>query len=56
MIMPKKKPELTVVKKRSGRFIVRQRGGKLVHGADKVAFLVAQGMIKLPKPKAKAEG
>ncbi len=51
--MPTKKPDLTVVKKRSGRYTVRKRGGELVHGADKVAFLVAQGLITLPKPKAK---
>jgi hypothetical protein len=51
--MVTKKPELTVIKKRSGRYAVRKRGGGLVHGADKVAFLVAQGLLTLPKPKTK---
>jgi len=48
-----KKP-YRLVKRRDGRYAVVQKGKK-VHGADKVKILVAEGLIKLPKPKAKAE-
>ncbi len=48
-----KKP-YRLIKKRSGRYAVMQKG-KYINGADKVKILVAEGLIKLPKPKAKAE-
>ncbi|MCX6130485.1 MAG: hypothetical protein NTX25_15660 [Proteobacteria bacterium] len=42
-----------VIKKRSGRFAI-MKGGKYVNGADKVAILLQEGLIKAMKPKAKA--
>ncbi len=47
-----KKP-YRLIKKRSGRYAVMSRG-KYINGADKVKILVAEGLIKLPKPKAQA--
>lgn len=43
-----------LVKKKSGRYAVVKQG-KIVNGADKVAILEAEGLIKKMKPKAKAE-
>jgi hypothetical protein len=51
--MPKKKPQLVALKKRSGRFLVRKRGGGYLNGPEKVEFLVKAGLLKAPKPKAK---
>lgn len=48
-----KKP-YKLLKKRSGRYAVMKKG-KYINGADKVKILVEEGLIKLPKPKAKAE-
>lgn len=48
-----KKP-YKLIKKRSGRYAVMKRG-KYINGADKVKILVEEGLIKLPKAKAKAE-
>ncbi|WP_141731416.1 hypothetical protein [Oligoflexus tunisiensis] len=50
----KDKKPYRLIKKRSGRYAIMQRG-KYVHGEDKVKILVAEGLIKLPRPKAKAE-
>jgi hypothetical protein len=47
-----KKP-YRLIKKKSGRYAIMNKG-KYVHGADKVKILVEEGLIKLPKPKAKA--
>lgn len=52
----KKAKGLKAVKRRNGRYAVRKRGGGLVNGADKVAFLQEAGLVKKLKPKAKAEG
>lgn len=57
--MVKKANDLKALKKRNGRFIVRQRGGKLIHGEEKTKFLQDAGLVKKLKPKAKeapAEG
>lgn len=43
-----------IVKKRSGRYTVYKKGRKLVNGDAKVAILVAEGLIKVLKPKAQA--
>ena len=51
--MVKKASDIRALKKRNGRFIVRERGGKLVHGVEKTKFLLDQGLIKKLKPKAK---
>lgn len=42
-----------IVKKRSGRYGVKLRKGGWVRGDDKVKILVAEGLVKLPTPKAK---
>ncbi len=44
-----------IIKKRSGRYTVYKKGRKRVNGEAKVAILVAEGLIKVMKPKAKAE-
>jgi len=51
--MPKKKPNLKALKKRSGRFSVRKRGGGFLNGPEKVEFLTKAGLLKTMKPKAK---
>lgn len=53
--MVKKAASQKVTKKRNGRFMVRKRGGGLVNGADKVAFLQEKGLLKKLNPKKKAE-
>ncbi len=53
--MVKKAAEFTIETKRNGRFMVRKRGGKLVNGADKVAFLQEKGKLKKLTPKKKVE-
>ncbi len=47
-----KKP-YRVVKKRSGRYMVIKKKGKYVNGEEKVKILLAEGLIKAMKPKAK---
>ena len=42
-----------LVKKKSGRYAVVSKG-KRVNGAEKVAILEKEGLIKKLKPKAKA--
>lgn len=44
-----------IVKKRSGRYGVKLKNGGWVRGDDKVQILVAEGLVKLPTPKAKEE-
>ncbi len=41
-----------LIKKKSGRYAIKKRG-KPVNGAEKVAILEAEGLIKKLKPKAK---
>ncbi len=50
----KDKKPYRLIKKRSGRYAIVQKG-KYIHGDAKVKILVAEGLIKLPRPKAKAE-
>jgi hypothetical protein len=50
----KDKKPYRLIKKRSGRYAIVQRG-QYIRGEEKVKILVAEGLIKLPKPKAKAE-
>jgi hypothetical protein len=58
--MVKKANDIRAVKKRSGRYIVRKRGGQLVHGEEKTKFLQDKGLVKKlkskPKEEAPAEG
>jgi hypothetical protein len=49
----KDKKPYRLIKKRSGRYAIMQKG-KYIRGEEKVKILVAEGLIKLPKPKAKA--
>lgn len=51
--MPKKKPNLVALKKRSGRYLVRKRGGGFINGQEKVDFLVKAGLLKVAKAKPK---
>lgn len=55
MEVVKKKDDLTIVKKRSGRYGVRKSNGQWLNGADKVAVLLAEGLITAPAPKAEPE-
>lgn len=49
----KAKKPYRLIKKKSGKYAVVQKGKK-VNGAEKVAILAAEGLIKVMKPKAKA--
>jgi hypothetical protein len=49
----KDKKPYRLIKKRSGRYAIIQKG-KYIRAEEKVKILVAEGLIKLPKPKAKA--
>jgi hypothetical protein len=49
----KDKKPYRLIKKRSGRYAIMQKG-KYIRAEEKVKILVAEGLIKLPKPKAKA--
>ncbi len=55
MEVVKKSKEFTVLKKKNGRYAVKNSKGKFVNAADKVSILVAEGLIKLPTPKAVEE-
>ena len=50
MKVVKKSSEYTVYQKRSGRYAVTAKGGKLVNGEAKVAVLLELGLIKLTAP------
>jgi hypothetical protein len=52
--MVKKASDIKALKKRNGKFVVRARGGKLLHGAEKTKFLQDQGLVKKLKSKPKA--
>ncbi len=52
--MVKKANDIKALKKRNGKFVVRARGGKLIHGADKTKFLQEKGLVKKLKSKPKA--
>ncbi len=55
MKVVKKSSEYTVYQKRSGRYAVAAKGGKLVNGEEKVAVLLDLGLIKLTAPAAVEE-
>lgn len=48
--MPKNK-DVRIKKKRNGRYLVRNAGGKVVNGMDKVKILLDKGLIKTGLPK-----
>lgn len=49
----KKTEEYEIVKKRSGRYAVRDAKRKWLKGDEKVKILLAEKLIKAPVPKAK---
>ena len=51
MEVVKKVNDLSIVKKRSGRYGVMDAKGKWVNGEDKVKVLLAEGLIKVSEPK-----
>ena len=53
MEVVKQTDEYTVIKKRSGRFGVKNAEGKWINGEDKVKILVAEGLIKAAVPAEK---
>lgn len=44
--------EYTVYQKRSGRYAVKSDSKGWINEADKVAILIAEGLLKAPQPKA----
>tara|TARA_Y100000590_G_scaffold323369_1_gene366447 strand:- start:174995 stop:175330 length:336 start_codon:yes stop_codon:yes gene_type:complete len=53
MEVVKQTDEYTVIKKRSGRFGVKNAAGKWINGEEKVKILVAEGLIKAAVPAEK---
>jgi hypothetical protein len=51
----KKTAEYEIIKKRSGRYGVRNAEGKWVNGAEKVKILLAEKLIKAAPPKTEPE-
>lgn len=51
MEIVKKTPEYEIIKKRSGRYGVRNAERKWVNGEEKVKILLAEKLIKAPEPK-----
>jgi hypothetical protein len=51
MEVVKQVKDLTIVKKRSGRFGVKNAKGKWINAEDKVKVLLAEGLITAPAPK-----
>lgn len=51
MEVVKKTKEFTVVKKRSGRYGVKNAADKWINGEEKVKILLAEGLIKAAEPK-----
>lgn len=49
----KKTAEYEIIKKRSGRYGVRDAKRKWIAGDDKVKILLAEKLIKAPPPKEK---
>jgi len=55
MEVVKKTKEYTIIKKRSGRYAVKNASNKWVNGQEKVAILSTEKLIKLTAPKKKEE-
>ena len=51
MEVVKETKEYTVVKKRNGRFGVKDAKGKWINKEDKVKVLLGEGLIKVAEPK-----
>ena len=55
MVKKQAKKEYKIVKKRSGKYSVVKKGGKIVNGEEKVKILQSEGLIKKMNPKKQAE-
>jgi hypothetical protein len=55
MEVVKQTDEYTVIKKRSGRFGVKNTSGKWINGEEKVKILIAEGLIKAATTAKPAE-
>lgn len=51
MEVVKNTKEFTVIKKRNGRYGVKNAAGKWVNADKKVKILLAEGLIKVTEPK-----
>lgn len=51
MEVVKQTKEYSIIKKRSGRFGVKNTAGKWINGEDKVKVLLAEGLIKVAVAK-----
>jgi hypothetical protein len=47
----KKTDDYTIIKKRNGRYGVRNTAGKWINADEKAKILAAEGLIKLSEPK-----
>lgn len=47
--------EYTVLKKRSGRYAVKNLKSKMINGEEKTKILLKEGLIKLTEPSQKEE-
>jgi len=52
MKVVKKTDEYTIMQRRDKRHAVVDSGGKAVNGEEKAKILSAEGLIKIPEPKA----
>jgi hypothetical protein len=50
----KKTDGYTIYQKKSGRYAVRGKDKKFLHGEEKTRILLAEGLIKKPEPKPPA--
>ncbi len=53
--MVKKAGPYKISQRRNGKFMVTKRGGKIIHGEEKVKILQDAGKLKKLKPKKKDE-
>jgi hypothetical protein len=53
MELVKKTGDVSIYKKRSGRYAVQNAKGGYVSGEDKVKILKEEGLLKVTEPKAK---
>ncbi len=52
MKVVKKTDEYTIMQRRDNRYAVVNKNKQPVNGEDKIKLLTAEGLIKLPAPKA----
>ncbi len=51
----KSKEEFKIIKKKSGRFAVKAKSGKMINGLEKTKILLSKNLIKTGLPKAPEE-